>query len=46
MVKEDEAFDPAEVGFFGAEGVMSLPHEGTDLVKKFRGMVIHKETPS
>jgi hypothetical protein len=33
MVKEDEAFDPVEVGLFGADRVVFGPQDGADLIE-------------
>lgn len=37
MMKEDEAFDPVEVGFFGADRVVFGTKRVTNLIKEFRG---------
>jgi hypothetical protein len=37
VVKEDEAFDPIEVGLFGAAGIMLGPQGVADLIEQFGG---------
>ena len=35
VVKEDEAFDPADVGFFGAQAVVPGPNGVANLLQQF-----------
>jgi len=39
VVKEDEAFDPVDVGLFGADGVLFFSDGVADLVEQFFGFV-------
>jgi hypothetical protein len=41
VMAEDEAFDPIDLGFLTAEGVVSPAQGMTDLIEQFGGMVFH-----
>ena len=45
FVEEDVAFDPLQVGLFGAEGIVFEAEDVADLVKEFFvcGLVVHHQ---